>query len=127
DLGTSPYPAFNAGLNSNGLLIFIRLVFFTTGFVVSFAAVVPASIRTAQFKTKTLKGLSNQGRYCDYLRGIISLSNYNYLHSNILVRLLFCIFIYRSDWLFFFPYKYQLTKLIRFYVLIWWCIFVQYI
>src|SRR5699024_11263993 len=98
DLGTSPYPAFNACLNSNVLLICIRLVFFTTGFVVSFAAVVPASIRTAQFKTKTLKGLSNQGRYCDYIRGIISLSNYNNLHSNILVMLMFRIVIDRSDW-----------------------------
>src|SRR5699024_12799179 len=40
--GISPYPAFNAGLNSNGLLIFIRLVFFATGLVVVLAADEPA-------------------------------------------------------------------------------------
>src|SRR5699024_11315136 len=36
------FPTFNDGFGSNGLLIFIRLVFFATGFVASFAAVVPA-------------------------------------------------------------------------------------
>src|SRR5699024_1687605 len=60
--------------------------------------------------------LSNQGLYCNYLFFL----KYSHIHSNIIVILVFRIFINKPDGNFLFPNKYQLAKLIRFYVLIWW-------
>src|SRR5699024_12853348 len=47
---------------------------------------------------------------------------YSRIHSNILVILVFRILINKPDGNFLFPDNYQFTKLVCFYVLIWWWI-----